>query len=88
MQFREWLDAALANVVEHAYPPDHPHLVMRLQAQLNHQVLITISDEGCWRACPPQATARTVWPCCGTSLPGSTCTPLPAAPPFTYAPLQ
>jgi len=26
---------ALANVVEHAYPPDHPHQVMRLQAQVS-----------------------------------------------------
>lgn len=40
---------ALANVVEHAYSPDHPHPVIRLQAQLDHQVLITVSDEGCWR---------------------------------------
>lgn len=42
---------ALANAVEHAYPPGHPDPVMRLQAQLDdHQVLITISDHGCWRA--------------------------------------
>lgn len=41
---------ALANAVEHAYDPDHPHPTLRLQAQLNHtQVLITISDNGCWR---------------------------------------
>ena len=41
---------ALANVVEHAYPPGHPHPLMRLQAQLNQdQALITISDYGCWR---------------------------------------
>jgi serine/threonine-protein kinase RsbW len=42
---------ALANVVEHAYHPDHPHPVMRLQARLDHdQLLITITDHGCWRA--------------------------------------
>ncbi|MGH3939679.1 MAG: ATP-binding protein [Pseudonocardiaceae bacterium] len=41
---------ALANVVEHAYPSDHPDPVMRLRAQSDyHQVLITISDNGCWR---------------------------------------
>jgi anti-sigma regulatory factor (Ser/Thr protein kinase) len=41
---------ALANAVEHAYLPDHPHPVVRLQAQLDHdQVLVTISDHGCWR---------------------------------------
>lgn len=41
---------ALANAVEHAYPPAHPHPVMRLQAQLNrNHVLIIVSDYGCWR---------------------------------------
>lgn len=41
---------ALANAVEHAYPPRHPRPMMRLQAQLNHeQVVITVSDQGCWR---------------------------------------
>ncbi|MGH3932127.1 MAG: ATP-binding protein [Pseudonocardiaceae bacterium] len=45
---------ALANVVEHAYPSGHPDPVMRLRAQFDHsQVLITISDHGCWR--PPSA---------------------------------
>ena len=45
---------ALANVVEHAYPPDHPHPVMRLQARVDHHhLLITISDHGRWR--PPPA---------------------------------
>ena len=42
---------ALANVVEHAYPPDCAHPLMRLQARVDHrQVLITISDHGRWRA--------------------------------------
>ncbi|HWR46607.1 MAG TPA: ATP-binding protein [Pseudonocardiaceae bacterium] len=41
---------ALANVVEHAYHPDHPDPVMHLQARLDHnQLLITITDRGCWR---------------------------------------
>ncbi len=41
---------ALANVVEHAYNPDHPNPVMHLQAGLDHdQLLITITDSGCWR---------------------------------------
>lgn len=41
---------ALANAVEHAYPPGHPDPVMRLRARLDHDhVLITISDHGCWR---------------------------------------
>jgi anti-sigma regulatory factor (Ser/Thr protein kinase) len=45
---------AIANVVEHAYHPEHPHPVMRLQACLEgDQLLITITDHGCWRA--PQA---------------------------------
>lgn len=43
---------ALANVVEHAYRPNHPHAVMHLQARLDHdQLLITITDHGRWR--PP-----------------------------------
>ncbi len=41
---------ALANVVDHAYHPGHPHPVMYLQACLDHdQLLITITDHGCWR---------------------------------------
>ena len=41
---------ALANVVEHAYPPDHPNPMMRMHARVDHhQVLITISDHGRWR---------------------------------------
>jgi anti-sigma regulatory factor (Ser/Thr protein kinase) len=41
---------ALANAAEHAYQPDHPHPVMRLQARLDHdQLLITITDHGRWR---------------------------------------
>lgn len=41
---------ALANVVEHAYPPGHPDPVIRLHAQLDgNQVLVTVSDHGCWR---------------------------------------
>jgi len=45
---------ALANVVEHAYLPGDPHPVMRLQAQVSHdQILITISDQGCWRTPSP-----------------------------------
>jgi serine/threonine-protein kinase RsbW len=44
---------ALANVVEHAYHPGHPHPVMHLQARLDHeQLLITVTDQGRWR--PPQ----------------------------------
>lgn len=40
---------ALANVVEHAYPPDHPDPVVRLQARLDDdRVQITISDRGSW----------------------------------------
>jgi serine/threonine-protein kinase RsbW len=47
---------ALANVVEHAYPPDHPHPGMRLQAQVCLPLLrITITDHGCWR--PPTSEA-------------------------------
>jgi serine/threonine-protein kinase RsbW len=41
---------ALANVVEHAYLPDHPDPVMHLQARLDHeQLLITVTDHGRWR---------------------------------------
>lgn len=41
---------ALANAAEHAYHPGHPHPMMRLRAQLDHnQLLITITDYGCWR---------------------------------------
>ncbi|MGH3912446.1 MAG: ATP-binding protein [Pseudonocardiaceae bacterium] len=41
---------ALANVVEHAYPPGHPDPAIRLHAQLDdNQVLVTVSDHGCWR---------------------------------------
>lgn len=44
---------ALANVVEHAYPSDHPDPLMHLHAQLQrHQVLIIISDHGRWRTPP------------------------------------
>ena len=50
---------ALANVVEHAYPPDHPNPMMRLHARVDHhQVLITISDHGRWRTPPPQPGYR------------------------------
>jgi serine/threonine-protein kinase RsbW len=45
---------ALANAVEHAYPPGHPAPTMRLRAQLyQDQVLITVSDQGCWRVPGP-----------------------------------
>lgn len=41
---------ALANVVEHAYAPDHPHPVMRLQTQMCPPLLrITVTDHGRWR---------------------------------------
>lgn len=41
---------ALANVVEHAYHPRHPHPVVQLQAQLEDgHLLITVTDYGCWR---------------------------------------
>lgn len=44
---------AVTNVVEHAYPPDPPHPMMRLQARVeHHQVLITIRDHGRWRTPP------------------------------------
>jgi anti-sigma regulatory factor (Ser/Thr protein kinase) len=47
---------ALANVVEHAYPPDHPHPIMRLRARKrHHDVVITITDHGRWR--PPSSEA-------------------------------
>lgn len=47
---------ALANVVEHAYTPDHPHPVMRLTARKrHHDVFITITDRGRWR--PPSSEA-------------------------------
>ncbi len=50
---------ALANVVEHAYPPNHPDPRMRLHAQVDHQqLLITISDHGRWRTPPPQPGYR------------------------------
>lgn len=50
---------ALANVVEHAYPPDHPHPMMRLHAEAkHHQVLITISDHGRWRTPLPEPGYR------------------------------
>src|SRR3954465_4250212 len=40
---------ALANVVEHAYPSDHPHPVMRLRARMQHDdLLITVVDQGRW----------------------------------------
>jgi serine/threonine-protein kinase RsbW len=46
---------ALANAVEHAYPPGHPHPMMRLQARVDHHhLLITISDHGRWRPPPPE----------------------------------
>lgn len=49
----------LANVVEHAYPPDYLRPVMRLQALVErHQVLITISDHGRWRIPPPETGYR------------------------------
>ncbi|HZS21909.1 MAG TPA: ATP-binding protein [Pseudonocardiaceae bacterium] len=47
---------ALANVVEHAYPPDHPRPVMRLVARLHQDsLLITVADQGRWR--PPSTEA-------------------------------
>jgi serine/threonine-protein kinase RsbW len=50
---------ALANVVEHAYPPDHPHPVMRLMARLHHDdLLITIADHGRWRCPSREASYR------------------------------
>jgi serine/threonine-protein kinase RsbW len=40
---------ALANVVEHAYPPDHLHPVMRLQSQMCPPLLrVSITDYGRW----------------------------------------
>jgi serine/threonine-protein kinase RsbW len=42
---------ALANVVEHAYPPSHPHPMMHLKARVDHDLLlITVIDQGRWRA--------------------------------------
>jgi serine/threonine-protein kinase RsbW len=50
---------ALANVVEHAYPPDHPQPMMRLQARVeDRHVLITISDHGRWRTPPREPGYR------------------------------
>jgi serine/threonine-protein kinase RsbW len=44
---------ALANAVEHAYLAGYPDPMMRLHARVEHrQVLITISDYGCWRSPP------------------------------------
>ena len=41
---------ALANVVDHAYRPDDPHRLVYLQARLTgEQLLITVTDHGCWR---------------------------------------
>jgi serine/threonine-protein kinase RsbW len=42
---------ALANVVDHAYTPDHPHPGMRLRAEVCLPLLrITITDHGRWRS--------------------------------------
>lgn len=50
---------ALADVVEHAYTPDHLHPVMRLQAQVCPPLLrITITDYGRWRLPAQQAGYR------------------------------
>jgi anti-sigma regulatory factor (Ser/Thr protein kinase) len=50
---------ALANVVEHAYHPDHPHPVMRLAARRDQdQLLITITDHGRWRPPPGEPGYR------------------------------
>ena len=50
---------ALANVVEHAYHPDHPHPVMFLQARCDYdEVLITITDHGRWRPPPGEPGYR------------------------------
>jgi Histidine kinase-like ATPase domain len=50
---------ALANVVEHAYPPEHPQPMMRLQARVeDRHVLITISDHGRWRTPPREPGYR------------------------------
>jgi serine/threonine-protein kinase RsbW len=52
---------ALANVVEHAYPPDHPHPTMRLQAQMSVPMLrITITDHGRWRSPTQNADDRSL----------------------------
>jgi anti-sigma regulatory factor (Ser/Thr protein kinase) len=50
---------ALANVVEHAYAPAHPHPGMRLQAQVCLPLLrITITDHGRWRSPTQEAAYR------------------------------
>jgi anti-sigma regulatory factor (Ser/Thr protein kinase) len=50
---------ALANVVEHAYPPDHPDPMMRLHARVEHRhVRISISDHGHWRTPPAEPGYR------------------------------
>jgi serine/threonine-protein kinase RsbW len=50
---------ALAYVVGHAYPLDHPHPVMRLQARVDHDELgITVTDHGRWRMPPPKPGYR------------------------------
>lgn len=50
---------ALANAVEHAYPPEHPNPMIHLQAQLaDDQLLITITDHGRWLAPPPHPGYR------------------------------
>ena len=50
---------AVANVVEHAYPPDHPNPGMRLQAQMCLPLLrITITDCGHWRLPTQEAGYR------------------------------
>lgn len=50
---------ALANVVEHAYRPDHPNPVMRLEARRDQdQLLITVTDHGRWRPPPGEPGYR------------------------------
>lgn len=50
---------ALANVVEHAYHPDHPNPVMRLTARRDQdQLLIIITDHGRWRPPPGEPGYR------------------------------
>jgi serine/threonine-protein kinase RsbW len=40
---------ALANAVEHAYPPEHPDPVVRLRAQFDGvRVQVTVYDYGTW----------------------------------------
>lgn len=49
---------ALANVVEHAYPPDHPEPVMCLKALRDgDHLLIMVADRGRWRG--PQEPQET-----------------------------